>query len=172
MDVLHACIYLLPKGEKPDEKHFGWLNLVFLVTIALVQTDMLYFHWEPPQWFWFPPGHPECCDFGGFCTVGKVCYLFYFVQPTNCLSDSTVLTDFYFPKAPFLSAFKSCFFDCVRKPLFPGYPLPSGQPHHICVPNGSPPTIADRASGLTTPWALPHPVHSWIIICLSSLRPS
>lgn len=44
MDVLHACIYLLPKGEKPDEKHFGWLNLVFLVTIALVQTDMLYFH--------------------------------------------------------------------------------------------------------------------------------
>ena len=82
--------------------------------------------------------------------------LFYFVQPTNCLSDSTVLTDFYFPKAPFLSAFKSCFFDRVRKPLFPGYPLPSGQPHHICVPNGSPPTIADRASGLTTLWALPH----------------
>ena len=41
------------KKRTPDEKHFGWLNLVFLVTIALIQTDMLYFHWEPPRWFWF-----------------------------------------------------------------------------------------------------------------------
>lgn len=67
------------KKRTPDEKHFGWLNLVFLVTIALIQTDMLYFHWEPPRWFWFPPGHPECCDLGGFCTVHKVCCLFCFV---------------------------------------------------------------------------------------------
>lgn len=67
------------KKRTPDEKHFGWLNLVFLVTIALIQTDMLYFHWEPPRWFWFPPGHPECCDLGGVCTVHKVCCLFCFV---------------------------------------------------------------------------------------------
>ena len=91
------------KKRTLDEKHFGWLNLVFLVTIALIQTDMLYFHGELPQWFWFPPGHPECCDIGGFCTVDKVCCLFFYILSSLQIVYQTVqcYQIFIFPKPHF-----------------------------------------------------------------------
>ena len=107
--------------------------------------------------FWSPPGHPIGCAFAGvvqlFLGGGEMALLFssrlqivYQAVPPS--------QTFIFPKAPFLSALKSCCFDCVRNPLFPGYSVPSGQPHPICVPNGLPPAAADQAAGSTMPWAL------------------
>ena len=122
------------KKRTLDEKHFGWLNLVFLVTIALIQTDMLYFHGEPPQWFWFPPGHPECCDFGGFCTVNKVCCLFFYICPAYKLSIRQYSTiRFLFSQSPISLCLQVLLLWLCQETFVPWVPSAFwAAPSHLC----------------------------------------
>lgn len=44
MGILPSLTSQLPKGENALKNHVGWFDVVSLVAIALIQTDVLCLH--------------------------------------------------------------------------------------------------------------------------------